>query len=277
MIIWTLIPGIVYLFVWYLPNFSLYNHMMVYQSGTFSVSSESFNLIEFNLREFFLNGPSIYLTILFPIMLFVSILIYRRGPAKNFRILFPAALAWNLLEMHKLLMVYLPTRYQLSLLFSLGFTISIVLAEIFKGNFIKQENLRNLIRYSVIIIGLAVFVLQLSSYQSTLADRTFNIREANRYLAENSCKDDIVIGAWAPTLTWKSSSRAFPVWDGFLNYEDPLNSFHPRAIVSEPDEEDSNQAYLNQGIYLDSVSDSVRTFNIGLWDVNIYWIKEPHH
>lgn len=273
-LLWTAIPAFVYLVGWYLPSFTTYNHMMVHQSGTFGISGETIDLIEFNLREFFLKGPSLYLTILFLLMLFLSILLYRNGATRKFKVLLPAALAWNLLELHKILMVYLPTRYQLSLLVSIGFTISLILAEAFEGKSMLPDMVKKIFRYSAVFIVMSVLILQVVSYQKTLSNRTFEIREVNRYLASCSGEEDTVIGAWAPSFTWKSNSRSFPVWNGFLNFQDPLNSFHPRAIVSEPDEEDSNQAYLHQSIDLNLISDSVKTFKIGLWDVNIYWVKQ---
>ena len=104
-------------------------------------------------------------------------------------------------------------------------------------------------------------------------NRQYTIRETNKYVACSAGKDDVIIGAWAPSLTWESKSRAIPVWNNFLNYEDPVRRFNPKAIIAETDEQDSEQAYKNQGIDIRNISDSARTVKIGHWNLGIYWVN----
>lgn len=268
-----LIPLLLYFMAWYLPNASTYNYMMEHQSGTFGISSGTFTILRFNIEQFFLQGPSLVLSLLFPATVIVGSVILRIGPSERLRILFPAALAWNLLEFHKLLMVYLPTRYQLSLIVSMAFTVSLVLAELFENRRSFSRPAARIAATFAVLVILLTFAFNMIRYSDSHQYRTYRIREVNDYLAVHAEKSDVIIGAWAPTVTWKCNARAFPVWDGFLNYKDPINNFRPRAVISEPDEEDSNQAYADQGIDLYARSDSVRSFRIGLWKVSVFWIN----
>ena len=274
MVAGTLGPALVYLLVWYLPNFSTYNFMMSHQSGTFGISDQTYNILRFNIEHLFLKGPVVVFSIFYPVSLIIGIVLLRMKPAGKFFILFTAAVAWNIIESHKLLMVYLPTRYQLSMIISAGFTISVVLAELFGMSYGAKTNLKVISRLAAVFVALLILSINSFHYSRTYQNRSFQIREVNSYIAENTCPGDLVIGAWAPSFTWDSDNRSFPVWDGFLNYKDPVKKYRPLAVISEPDEEDSNQAYTGQGIDLDSVSDSTRTFRIGQWDVSVFWLNK---
>lgn len=267
-------PALVYLLVWYLPNFSTYNFMMSHQSGTFGISDQTYNILRFNIEHLFLKGPVLVFSIFYPVSLIIGIVLLRMKPTGKFFILFTAAVAWNIIESHKLLMVYLPTRYQLSMIISAGFTISIVLGELLEMRYRAKANLRRISRFAAVFVALLILSINSFHYSRIFQNRSFQIREVNSYIAENTRPGDVVIGAWAPSFTWDSDNRSFPVWDGFLNYKDPVKKYRPLAVISEPDEEDSNQAYTDQGIDLDSVSDSTRTFKIGQWDVSVFWLNK---
>jgi hypothetical protein len=111
------------------------------------------------------------------------------------------------------------------------------------------------------------------NYYDAVIHRTFVIRDCNEVLARSLSKNDLVLGAWAPSLTWDSRSIALPVWNNFLNYKDPVDTFKPAVIIAETDEQDSEQAWSGQGINLRDIADSVSTVRIGQWDIRIYWLN----
>jgi hypothetical protein len=120
----------------------------------------------------------------------------------------------------------------------------------------------------IILIFINIYI-----YTDTLKHRTYAIRDTNEYLSHQLKKEDIVLGAWAPSLTWDSKSKALPVWNNFLNYKDPVTNFKPRVIIAETDEQDSEQAWSSQGINLKDLADSVKTVRISQWEMRIYWLK----
>jgi len=174
-------------------------------------------------------------------------------------------------------MIYLPTRYQVSLIFSMGLLISLVLTEVILASDHLKRRFKFLPGILVIALTSLFVVVNMDDYIEAYRGRIYNIRNANEYLEKHLPEnDDLVIGAWAPTMTWTSKARSFPVWYGFLNYEDPIRQYGPRVVISEIDEIDSEKAYAKQGIDLTSESDSVRIFQIGSWDVGIFWMKPTH-
>lgn len=271
----TLTMALIYLLAWYLPNKETYDFMMVHQSGGISIGADSIRTIGFNVVHFLLSDINLPFTLIFLACVATGFFLSSRSNSGSFRLLFTPALLWFLLESHKLLMVYWPTRYQVSMYVAMGLLIAVVFHELITGGelFRNKKSMSAAVRIVLLVLIGILTVTNLSNYFKTLERREFTLREANRYLADHLDKDDLVIGAWAPSLTWESGSRSFPVWGGFLNDADPLVKYSPRVVVSEPDEQDSEQAYSRQGIDLKAISDSIRSYPAGNWIVNIYWLK----
>lgn len=264
---------LLYFFAWYLPNKEAYDFMMAHQSGEFTFSGKIWEYIRFNLDYHFLKGWLQWFVYIFLALLVVGFVFLKRAKSKRYPVLFFSSLLWFLLEMHKLMMVYLPTRYQVSLFASMGLLMSVVSYELLS---FPPARIRVLAKIGTITLLITMTVINIINYSDTYRHRTFIIRETNEYLARNLSQDDMVIGAWAPSLTWGTKAKAIPVWNNFLNYQDPVNKFHPKAVIAETDEQDSEQAWSSQGINLPELSDSTRTVRIGQWAVRIYWLKYPH-
>jgi hypothetical protein len=262
---------VLYILAWYLPNKEAYDFMMAHQSGEFSLSVKIWEYIHFNLNYHFLKGWVQWFVYIFLILLVFGFTLLKRTKSKRYRMLFLTSLVWFILELHKLMMVYLPTRYQVSLFAAMGLLMSVVLAELLTW---QDGRMKIFAKSSAVLLIIILTAFNGYKYIDTLQNRTYTIRDANEYLAKSLTKDDVVLGAWAPTLTWASASKAIPIWNNFLNYQDPITKFHPRVIIAETDEQDSEQAWSSQGINLNELSDSTKTVRIGHWDVVIYWMKK---
>jgi hypothetical protein len=261
---------LLYFLAWYLPNKTAYDHMMAYQSGELKLSGKTWEYIRFNLGYHFLNGRLQWFFYFFLVIAVTGALLVKHARSARFPVWYFASLAWFLLELHKLVMVYLPTRYQVSLLAAMGLLISVVSVELFSGSL---QRFRIPVRIGTASVILILLMLNLNNYRDSFRNRTFVIRETNRYLAEKLKKGDAALGAWAPSFTWDSKARAIPVWNYFLNYREPIEAFHPKVIIAETDEQDSEQAWKGQGISLPEVADSVKTVQVGHWEIRIYWMN----
>ena len=259
-----------YTLAWYLPNKEAYDYMMAHQSGEFTLTGKIWEYIRFNIFYHFLRGWLQWFIYIFLVLVVCGFVIMKYSKSFRYPVLFISSLIWFLLELHKLAMVYLPTRYQVSLFVSMGLLMSVVSNEILTGPRLKK---RFLVRALTIMVLLAMIAINVYNYADTYRHRTFVIRDTNKYLSKGLEPDQVVIGAWAPSLTWDSKAKALPVWNNFLNYQDPVNRFKPRVVISETDEQDSEQAYSSQGINLQNLADSTTTVKIGQWEVRIYWIK----
>jgi hypothetical protein len=261
---------LLYLLGWYLPNRAAYDFMMGHQSGELSLSEKTFEYIGFNLGYHFFKGWFQWFAVIFIILLITGFVLLKKSNSTRYPILFFSALVWFILELHKLAMVYLPTRYQVSLFVSMGLLMSVVINELFS----LQSTRNKWPVWAIAVPALIIFsIINIYNYIDTINNRTYAFRETNFYLSQHLVREDVVLGAWAPSLTWESRSKAIPVWNNFLNYHDPITRFRPKAVIAEIDEQDSEQAWKSQGIDLMELSDSSRTARIGQWEVVIYWLK----
>lgn len=111
-------------------------------------------------------------------------------------------------------------------------------------------------------------------YGSSYGRRTFVISEVNTYLGKYNFQNSPIIGAWAPSLSWKSKAISFPVWKDCFNDKDVINTYNPAVIIAETDEEDSNQAFSSQGVDIDKYADSIKYFTINKWKLKLLWIDK---
>lgn len=262
---------VLYSLAWYLPNKGAYEYMMAHQSGEFTLSGKIWEYIHFNLNYHFLKGWVQWFVYAFLALSVCGFILLKRTESKRYPVLFFTSLVWFILELHKLMMVYLPTRYQVSLFAAMGLLMSVVLSEMIGW---PVPRTRFLARMAAVAAILTLTSISIYNFVDALHHRTYAIRDANEYMAGNLTKDDIVLGAWAPSLTWACGSKALPVWNNFLNYQDPINKYHPRVIIAETDEQDSEQTWISQGINLEELSDSSKTVRIGKWELVIYWLKQ---
>lgn len=255
----------------YLPFKYEWSVTMLQQAGISTGRPFSYLYIQNNLANYFLTKNSLPFTISFLMALVLAVynLVKLKFKPQTAGIVLFAA-AWFIMELHKLLMNYLPVRYMLGIYFSMGLLTSFVFAHYLAA----KKN--KMIKAVVVICILSVLSGNLMKYANAIDKRQFTILNMNEYLVSHADKNDVVIGPWAPALTWKSKNVSFPIESdfSFRKNEDILKTYKPQIIISEPDEADSNQAYKKRGIDLNAISDSSGQFRIALWNLKIYWLRE---
>jgi hypothetical protein len=266
----TLAFAALYVLTWYLPNRSFFNQVLAFEGkDKFLQPGYLPHTILSNIR-LNLFGPSTrYFMVLAFISFIAGCLYFIRSSDQEFKILFVISCVWILLEGHRLFFTYFPPRYQVSLFFAVGFNSSVVVHSIL----VSADKIPLMKSLSMTIL---LFFLSLNgySYAKQLAGRQFTVAAANKYMV-TAIKDSsaVVLGSWAPGISWDSRSRAVPVWKNFLNDEKTMEQFQPIAIVTEPDEADSRGAFRKQGMELKEISDSLRTLEVGPWHLIVYWVK----
>lgn len=181
------------------------------------------------------------------------------------RTLLYGLLGWLLLESHRLLLMNPPTRYLVPLFAAMLAFVAFALTR-WHGSLGRKATAG--------LLMLGMFAYNLSHWHSSLHRRSFVFQEVNAYLAPHNLHHASVLGVWGTGLAAGTGARLLPVWNGFMNHEQPLERHHPRIIFAEHDEADSRQAFAAQGIDLHAASDSMRTFDLWRYKVNLYWMKQ---
>lgn len=258
-----------YLLTWYFPHREIFNYVLQEEAaGKYASLENSIRTFAFNTVCVLFSSSTWMINSLFICCFLTGCLLWKLGAGFQFKVAFAVSTCWLILELHKLTMIYLPSRYLVSYYFSGGLLSSIVLAELMYNVLYKTAW-----KISGILLLFAFILVNGFDYAAMYASRAFKTKEINVYFAHTLAdkKDALVLGPWAPAFTWDSKVISRPVWYHFMNDEHVLQQ-HPAAILSEPDEEESNQAYQQHDLRLDEHADSVKHFTIGRWEVIIYWI-----
>jgi hypothetical protein len=175
-------------------------------------------------------------------------------------------LAWLIFELHKLILVDQPPRYQVSFLAATGFFVAYMI-----GNIQSSEN-RWIKLVAILLVSLYAGKFS-GDVRWMIRNRTYTLQAANDHIAQSTAKGDTVLGVWSGSLGWKSEAYLLPVWSGYINDTGMLARFHPAVILSEPGEDDSNGAFRKDGIILDTAS--AKKFTVGYWNIDSYKISAP--
>jgi hypothetical protein len=175
--------------------------------------------------------------------------------------------AWLMLEAHKLSLGYLPSRYLVSLYLAIGMLGAAGLS-LMKW---QITNSRKTVLAVVVAVSVVAFTANVLFFAESLRNRRYATHEAQAIFQKNGqWYGKVVIGPWAPMLFWGTGAITRPVWKG-LNDHDILARQKPAAIVSEPDQLDSDGAFASDGIRLPSKADFV--INIAQWRVEVFELK----
>ena len=256
--------------LWYLPFKEEWKLIAVQQSGGINLKDITFQLIKDNVDRLLLSERYLIFTLLFLLSTAYFIFgLFKKlfSPEKIY--LITVSLCWFCLETHKLCMGYLPMRYMISLYVSMGLFISVVLG---------YEMVRQKMFAIVLFVGSLALVGQNFYYlKVSRSIRTYSVKRMNEFFEASAKKGDVVIGPWAPAFTWNAKVVSYPIWLDFLGGRDIMKHYKPDFIVSEPNEEDSGEAYKKNNIYFDQVGELVHTDHVALWDLVVYKINVNKH
>lgn len=171
--------------------------------------------------------------------------------------------AWLVMELHKLLLTDQPPRYQLSLLVSLGFFIAYMLRNI-------QTAENRWIKLAAILL-VSLFAGKFSGDVRWMSEtKTFQLKAANDYMQQMAVREEVALGPWAGSFCWNSKVYSIPVWGDYMNDKDILTRFRPSWIITEADQDDSNRAFIRDGLQLSGGKE----FLIAGYTVVVYAVKK---
>lgn len=256
---------ILYLVLWYLPNNDFYCFVMNMETSNRIVfdASTIFEIIYATYYNHIGIKESKCFRYFFVIALFVLPFMMRNLSISE-KVMLVFVIVWLFLELHKLFMpYYLPVRYMLSAMVAGGFIISFVCYKML------QRKYWNILSLTIITFALLVNSLH---YVEALNRRSYDLKNANRLIATQNMENKLIMGGWAPSISWGSNAKTLHVWNNYINFENILKTYNPHVIISEIDEADSKKAFVSQGINLEAISDSVNYISIWKYDLGIYWL-----
>ena len=269
----ALLSGLYYRF-WYIRYKAPYEYIMHNQTGgRFDFGKYFWNIIGENLDRYFSTQYVQPAWIAFAVALPLGIVVWVMVRDKLYKRIFLFCLLWALLEVHKIAIHHVPSRYLLS-----SYAAMLVLTGTVWYGLCKltMERTGSFFRtlYRLYFIGMIVLVCtHIWNYSIAFSRRTYQVHILNKYMSAYP-GNLVVIGPWAPTVTWNTTMRSLPVWKDFLNDKNIQHTYHPDVVVTEPGESDSDGAFCADGFDIVNEADSVKVTWIGKWPVHIYWMKK---
>ncbi len=259
---------------WYFPLRAGFDFMLEEQSGGVRLSEKTWDTVKYIVEHIFFARKNRLFTIVFLLSLVTGGYLVFKKSSRNFLIAYQFIGCWILLETHKLVMNYLPTRYLTSTYMAMAVMIAIVFAELLFNQDILRGRVR---RWLVALVAGVLLILVVDNgvtYMKEYRARSFGIYQTRVYLSKFDLEGKAILGNWAPSLYWSADAQVVPVTLKNWHRIKPLENYQPVLIIEEPDEGGSNQAYRSNGVDLSAISDSVRQVTVGKWTLNLYWQKE---
>jgi 4-amino-4-deoxy-L-arabinose transferase-like glycosyltransferase len=267
-IIWTISFALIYFLAWYLPNKNFIDYLLHAQVGSRFPTTflDIKGIVSFNFKTLlWISSLKFYIVLgALSSLGYLSYYFIRKKNAISLAAI-SFLVVWLAMELPKVAMFYLPYRYLLSLIS----VVAVIIAVVFT---LFSENKKSaIILFSV--LGIVGATNLFFNYQ-VLQRRTNDIQAVNRYLNKTVKEGSVILGAWAPAFTWDTEAYCVPVWNGYLNDSNTVEKYNPDIIISEINQQDNDYYYQSIGFDLNANSDSVRIFNVWIFEIGVYWIRD---
>ena len=182
--------------------------------------------------------------------------------------------AWLLVELHKLALGYLPSRYLVPLYLALAMTCA---AAMVGGWLSGQHRPLRVVRVLGVSVLVAVLAANLGFYVSAALGRTFQIHNAQTtFAADGRWRRRVVMGQWAPSLFWGTGAITLPIAPD--RDHAILARFRPTGLVAEVNQTDGSDAsaatFARDGIDLRALAAEAYLVRVAYWDIGVFRLHE---
>jgi hypothetical protein len=268
---YTLVFALSYFIIWYLPNQDFFHFVLKMQSD-YGAKKDMHSLLQrfsdninFYRKDSYF-GLNIYL--LYLNVFLVSIVMFFRKKLQLEKLipLFFFVIYWLVFEMIKYTNVYLPSRYIIPEIVANLLLLSMIIQSII----IAYPKVKKWI----ITIACALFLYNMFFYFQSFNRKQYQLKQINGYFSQIDFGNKPVMGNWAPSCTWSSKAYTKTLQNDYSAGKNLIKIDNPKAIITEIDENESNEIFSKQGINLMEHADSTRTFKVSYWTLVVYWMKQ---
>lgn len=254
---------------WYLPNREIFETVWAHQgTDRFAAPKDWWETFSNSGKYLVWNELNLFFAISFVISIPVGILIFLKSN-HSLKPLLVLSMVWLLFEFHKTVILFLPTRYALSLFAAMALWISTVILIGAAG--LSKRRYLSFFSLAAILLPLAFghfrttsLLLREKSHQSQQIINTYN---------QLDFKGQTVAGVWATSLIWNETAYVIPVWKNFLNDNQLLKTRTPPLVITEDRELDSEGVFVDRGIDLSATADSLKSYEYGPYRVHFYFLS----
>ena len=260
--------------VWYLPFQETFQTVWAHQGTDRFAALDSISTVFMDSGKYLVwNEYNIWFAIAFAISFPIGIFFLFRSN-NSLKLFLLVSGVWVLFESHKMIILYLPTRYTLSLFMAMALWMSIVITMAFTKRAVSAKKFRYWIKPSLgLLILLPVLFGNTFNFKELLDKRSFHSQSIINQYDNHNYSGQTIVGVWATSLIWNPTAHVIPVWKNFMNDDEILEKRKPTLIVTEENEQDSEQVFSSRGIDLKSIADSASQYKYGVYQINFYHLS----
>lgn len=249
---------------WVVPNQEFIEMLRVQQgSNRFAELQYAFITLKENGSLLLWKNHLLFFQLAFVFTL-VSLPFSLRGATNAYKVLLLVSSAWLLLELHKVFILWLPTRYALSLLTAQAWFMVLVFSQLLKN---KAKIIGGLSLAVILLIG-GVHVTDLYQFSKKA---TWQSQTIINDVAEIDFKGRKAIGVWSTALVWNNSAYLLPVWKGFLNDTiNLLDTHNPRILMGHELDISAQGIFPAEALQLYSKSKVVKTYPYEPFEIKVF-------
>lgn len=253
---------------WYLPNQEIFDKVWSHQGQSrFSNFENAWQVFTDSGKYLLWNDRSYLFAFSFMVSFPPGIFLLFKTKDKKTKALVSLALIWLLLELHKPFILYLPSRYALSLFAAQALWMAVIAYGYLTAVINPWLKLAPLLFVAPLLIG------HVQNVDLLWSEKKQKSQEVIEHYNKLDLKGKTVVGVWATSLVWNSEAYVIPVWKNFVNDDELIINRQPSIIVTEKDELDSEGVFIDRGIKLQVISDSVNHYQYGPYEVQFYYMS----
>jgi hypothetical protein len=253
--------------LWVLPH-QEFIEMLRLQQG-----SDRFPEIQYAWNTFLENGQLLLwkdgllvFQLAFLISLFGLAFTFRGFSTQQMVLIILSAL-WLLLELHKAFILWLPTRYALSLLAAQAWFMALVYVNLFGSE-------RKLMKIGSLIVCLLLGGTHLLKLFEVGKNAQWKAQTIIERTAAQDFQGQKAIGVWSTTLVWNETVYLLPVWKDFLNdVEDPVKAYKPALLIGHQPDFSEKGVFPKEKLALSKRSRKVYKHTYGPFEIELFYLN----
>lgn len=261
--------------LWYKPLQSTFDKVWAHQGTSRFSAFDDLWLTFTNSGKYLLwNKFNLVFALIFLVSLPLGVFLFLKSNSSLLKNLLIISFIWILLELHKPFIIFLPSRYALSLFAAQALWMTITVYGIWTSSSSVKLPITPVLSKVVAAALLLPLSFKIIQNQHTLwTQKETRSQQIIDDFASMNFKSEAVVGVWATGLVWNKDAYVLPVWRDFMNDDNILAKRKPLLVITEEEERDSDGVFAKRGINLNVLADSTSSYQYGPYNLHGFFLS----
>lgn len=261
--------------LWYKPLQSTFDKVWAHQgTSRFSAFNDLWLTFTNSGKYLLWNKFNLIFALTFLVSLPLGVFLFFKSNSSLLKNLLIVSFIWILLELHKPFIIFLPSRYALSLFAAQALWMAITIYGIWTSSSSLKLPISTVLSKVLVAVLLLPLSFEIIQNQHTLwTQKETRSQQIIDDFASMNFKNEAVVGVWATGLVWNKDAYVLPVWRDFMNDDNILEKRKPLLVITEEEERDSDGVFAKRGINLNVLADSTSSYQYGPYNLHGFFLS----